>query len=285
MAVGLVVAVAGVAATIVFGVLQNRKKEPKKLSATQDALHKDVLSNIKKNKLIKVGWFPYPPFVYPTDTDIPTGLYPKLLNSIAKSNELEIIWKQLNLSESIQSVQNGTIDFFLCIFQTPARSKQVDFTAFLHSVAIAGISNPAFNHIASQADLRNSHARIVVGLGEIGYEIAVLDLKIPKTRLLVVETDDPIRIISMVETGEADIALVDAISCSNYLKRKTDSNLKLIFDKNPISICSNGVMIPRNQKKLSKWINKQFHEHRMHPEIIEEENIILKEYENIINQL
>jgi hypothetical protein len=137
----------------------------------------------------------------------------------------------------------------------------------------------------SPSTLSRSSAKIVVCEGEIGHEFAINSLKIDSSRLRVVDLIDIDQIVSMVESGFADIALLNSISCRTYIENRQDAgDLRLFYQNTPLAICENGVMTPANQNSLGDWIRDQFHMHRRKAEILAIEEEILSRYEGAIVQ-
>lgn len=250
----------------------------------------DLLEKITKNKQITVGFFHYPPLIEAVDSNngvSASGLYAEILRSVAIKNGLVIHWKQLNLCNLTDEVINNKVDIVNCVFQTVERARHVDFTAFLHSVAVGGIAKRSQKLIHSQSDLLASNARVVVCRGEIGHEFATHVLGIPNSRLTIIETDDTQKIIAFVQGGQADIAIADSISVKNYLDNagNTKPVLKAMFRRTPLSICQNGVMIRRKQKKLANWLDTEMKFALKTKEIQGIETEILTEFRGIIGKL
>jgi hypothetical protein len=250
----------------------------------------DKHQSILATKKLKVGYFHYPPFIKCPENPLnenPSGLYATLLQKAVETENLSIEWHLYNLGDAIHAVNSGEVDIFNCIFQTAVRAENCDFTAFLHSVAVGGVALRSYNVVRSQADLSSTSCRVVVCKGEIGHEFAEKVLKIPKSRLTTIDTQVIANICSFVQTGHADIALADSISCQNWLNENSNSKpaMKPIFRRVPLYICQTGIMLPREQLNLAKWLETKIRICVALPEIIQMESEILDEYHGIIHKL
>jgi|694.fasta_scaffold153537_2 hypothetical protein len=248
---------------------------------------KDLLDKIFEKGMISVGYFHYPPLIIAMGANkAPGGLYGTLMNEVAITNKLDICWQQIKLSQLQRAICCSEVDIVLCVFQTPSRCKYADFHAFLHAVTVGGIGLKSFGDVnMSPSTLSRSSAKIVVCEGEIGHEFAINSLKIDSSRLRVVDLIDIDQIVSMVESGFADIALLNSISCRTYIENRQDAgDLRLFYQNTPLAICENGVMTPANQNSLGDWIRDQFHMHRRKAEILAIEEEILSRYEGAIVQ-
>ncbi len=221
----------------------------------------DVLNKILQSRKIKIGYFNYPPFIEfdSRNPETPTGLYPLILDRVSKKFNLEVKWVQINIGESVSMIENQETDIIVSIFQTANRARKADFTAFLHSITVGGVTKKSIKDVNSLSDLLKSQYKIVVSKGEIGHEL-INGLKIPNSRVTVIDTDNISKIVSFVRSGDAQIALLDSVSIKNYFSKTADSylkSLKPIFINRPLEICHMGTMIPIGQKKLSDWIEEE----------------------------
>jgi hypothetical protein len=106
--------------------------------------------------------------------------------------------------------------------------------------------------------------------------------------LIIIENEDVSKIVSYVEIGQADIAILDSASVKNFFDNhyvRKDGTLKPIFQTNPLHMCLNGIMIPQEQHKLAKWLQAEISTQRLTEGIVSIEKDLLKEYANIIVRL
>jgi len=246
-----------------------------------------LFKKVMSTKSIRVGYFHYPPFMNVLkDTDTPSGFFPMVIEEVAKANSIKVIWQYVDFSDAVQKIKNDEVDIIASIFQTPKRTATVDFTAFLHSIAVSGVAKKSINDLHSQADLVNSNLSIVVSKEEIGHELVEV-LKISRNRVTIIDTDDLAKIVSYVEIGLADVALLDGVSIINYFENvaKNRNFLKPIFRRRPLTICLNGIMLPQNEPELANWLDQQCKKIRKKEHIRYFEEEFLEKYNGVINKL
>ncbi len=249
----------------------------------------EVLTRIRDFKKVRVGYIHYPPFTAASNdgVDGPTGLYVDLLQRLCESESLNLEFEQIRFSSAVKDVADGKYDIVLSIFQTPKRSRQVDFTALMHTVSVSGVVRRQENRISSQSDLMEHKLKFVVCCEEIGHEILVDHLRIPTNQVIIIDTSNIADIIDMVATKKADIAIADSLSCQHGLAARgaEGPKLKPVLRSRPIFLCQNGVMIGRNQEPLANWLNKGMRELLKSPEFKSSEQLILDEFHGIISKL
>ncbi len=291
-----IVAVIMLVLTIIFGwgPFRDRMKsrKNKKRSKPKDQLGISVLDTILSAKVAKVGFFRYAPFIDydPEAQDVnPSGLYADLMKAVADKHGLTVKYGPMNIGDCVQSVEKGAVDFVLCVFQTLERVKRADFTALLHLVTAGGVVRMDETRIATPADLGKDHIRVVVAKGEVGSEIAeqFFGMRKKHGRLIEVDVDDISKIVAFVESGNADIALADSISCKRFIEEKQTGNqsVKQVFEKFPIFICPNGIMIRKGQQDLRDWLDHEIREARTIPEIMKAEQNLLNKWDGILARL
>jgi ABC-type amino acid transport substrate-binding protein len=142
MATIIAMVFAGIA--VIFAGLQvarRFKKAPPRESPVEN-----ILSEIFFQKIMRVGWFKYPPFIYIDKTisnDDPSGLYPKILTRVAQKHGFAIEWRQINIGDAVNMVKNKKVDMVVSIFQTPYRARFVDVTALLSP--FGRVKTPSFS--------------------------------------------------------------------------------------------------------------------------------------------
>ena len=87
---------------------------------------------------------------------------------------------------------------------------------------------------------------------EIGNEIIEDILKVKKEDVIIVDTNNISSIASYVQSNFADIALADSLSCFEFLKKNSDSDLRLVQFNPPISISFADTLFVKIIKKIIK---------------------------------
>jgi ABC-type amino acid transport substrate-binding protein len=293
--VEIIIAIVGVVVTLAVGIpavlLQRRQtrlaEEARRIEASK--VHIDVCQRMLLQKRLRVGYLHYPPFtVAPMDDkDLPSGLYIDLMRKLCESDGITAEFEQVRLASAMSRVANDKLDVILCIFQTPNRSRIVDFSGFLHSVSVSGVTRSEENRISSQSDLVALPLKFVVCRGEIGHEIVEDHLKIPEKRITVIDTCNIADIIEMVASKKADVAIADSLSCQHGLAARGAEGPELvpILLRRPLYLCPNGVMFARDQGALAEWLDKGLKLLLRQPEFRQAEDAILKNFSGIISKM
>ena len=265
--------------------LAEEDREAKKLQAPQPRI--DVLARIKVEKIVRVGIVHYPPFVSVMGDEEPRGLYIDLLRAFCEKEGVRAVFEQVRFSSAVNAVRDGLVDIVLSVFQTPRRSRIVDFCAFMHSVSVSGVVRRTEDRITSQTDLLQYPLRFVVCCEEIGHEVLEDHLKIPRARMTIVDTSNIADIIAMVATKVADIAVADSLSCQHGLAARgaEGPKLKPVLRRRPLYFCPNGLMIARNQEPLADWLEKGLKPLLARDDFQRAEASILEEYHGIISKI
>ncbi|HWM23920.1 MAG TPA: transporter substrate-binding domain-containing protein [Chthoniobacterales bacterium] len=220
-----------------------------------------TLDRVLETKVLRVGFFHFPPLIDYDETAtsvLATGLYAEILNRLAIKEGLRIEWCPLKLSEAVRSVTQHQIDCYACIMKSDVRYRECDFVGLLHSISVIGIVRKTGQSVISLSDLRNKrHIKVAVCQGEIGHQIASDTLKIPRQRLVELDTSDITQIISQVRDGHASVALADALSCKRMMKIPgAETEFELVFTNSSILTVPNGYMIAKDEGKFSDWFDR-----------------------------
>ncbi|MBD2705293.1 transporter substrate-binding domain-containing protein [Spirosoma sp. BT702] len=286
-AIGVIIAAVALIIAYLQLVRTPKLSQDKQVSSTKK---ESLLSNIKANNHITIGYFNCRPFIemVAESNSEPSGYYAAIMKKIFNSYNINILWKQLSICNSIESVLNKDVDVIVSVFQTAKRAKFVDFCCLHHSVKIGGVCRKNLTGIKSLSDLTtNQDLKIVVGKNEIGHELIEV-LNLPRRRLTIIENEDTEKIISFIEIGQADVAILDSRSVKNFFDNfytKKGVTLKPIFQINPLLICLNGIMIPQDQHELSYWLENEMKKVRNEESIKQMEIDFLEEFQGIINRI
>ena len=136
-------------------------------------------------------------------------------------------------------------------------------------------------------DLLSYNLTFVECRSEIGHVILEDQLHVPATRLKVLDTGNVADISDIVASSSADIAITDGLSCAHGLAARgaEGPKLKIVLRRRPLYLCFNGVMIGKNQKALSEWLDQGLKTVLAEPEFAKAEESILEEYHGIIAKL
>lgn len=288
--VGGIAAVLGVVVAVI-AYLWPRQRAASKQNLESESLQgsEDVLERVFASKVIRVGFFRYPPLIdvdASEDFTSPDGLYGEMLKLIASQEGLSLECVVLNTGDAIEAIEQQKVDLVLCIFRTDERSKKVDFSALLHTVKVGGLKLASESSIKAVGDLQQTDIRVAVIQGEIGHEWARVAMRIPKKRLRIIDTSENTDVGTLVELRHADIALADLVTLNRFLSARGNRAplMKLVFRRDPVTVCANGVAVRRGQEAWAEWLDTKFRDVRDLPPINELEDEILSEYKNIIQR-
>lgn len=294
---GIVLAVVSIFVALLTGLPQVwfARRQTKLAEQAQAALaaphheHVDALHRIRSSKVARIGFVHYPPFVVAAIEDHaqPTGLYVDLIRHFLESENISVELQQVRFSSAVNCIVNDQYDIVLSIFQTPRRSRVVDFSAFMHSVSVSGVTRRQEDRIRSQSDLLAQNLTFVVCRDEIGHELLEDQLRVPASKLKILDTSNVADIFDMVASKSADIAIADGLSCAHGLAARgaEGPKLKPVLRRRPLYLCPNGVMIGKDQKALGDWLDKGLKRLLREPEFAKAEASILEEYSGIISKL
>lgn len=249
--------------------------------------HVNILTRIRAEKKLRVGIVHYPPFASTVADEEPSGLYVDLIRELCTTEGIRPMFEQVRFSSAISAVSDDKVDVVLSVFQTPRRSRVVDFCAFMHSVSVSGVVRRSEDRITSQSDLLTLPLKFVVCKEEIGHELLEDQLRVPSSRVMIIDTSNIADIIEMVAAKKADIAIADSLSCQHGLAARgaEGPRLKPVLRRRPLYLCPNGVMIGRDQEPLANWFEKGLKSLLTRDDFKRAENSILEEFHAVISKI
>jgi len=282
--IGLVAVIVGVLAQTW---LANRDSKARASLEKQKAdLAKDKrLQEIKERKVLRCGCVKHPPlcdFERKGNTIIFSGLYVEIANEVCRNNGLSPVFVPVDWSDMSKAFEDYDLDLVLSVFETNQRLGWGDFVACFHKLAITGVTKAVGSKVSELDDLYKEDIRIVVTKGEAGWEYITRDLDIPKHRLIVMENSDLTEMMDYVLTGKVDVAICDELSCDEFVNKNPTATC--VFKEDNLYSCKNCVMLPKNQRKLYDWINKEFAKARRSPQIKAIEDPIIADPRKIIRR-
>lgn len=247
------------------------------------------LASILSNRVLRVGCLWYPPFIEFDQHDAPvraTGLYPMILEHIARQTGIRIEYQILRWDTAIEAVSLHQVDVVACVLQSGKRRDNCDFVGTLYRVGVGGVVRAEQNKITKHHDMARSDVRIAVTKGEIGWEYAerYLNLKQGLFRFTVIEDTQITRMMNLVASQDVDIALADALSCAQYVERARTQGTALmdVFAKVPLHVEDNSLMIAKNQDELREWLSVGIRWARSTPEVVALEASIASQYPEVL---
>lgn len=181
------------------------------LPATSAPAARDAATGI-----LRVGVIPWPPFSrHGTGAQPSSGLFIDLLDQFSVDTGIPLEYIDITNDASTPGLLSGELDLVACLYRTPRRERDFDFSACLFASTIGAVVRVDDGRIRSHGDLMRPDVRLAVCRGEIGAELAVDTFGASRgsARLVELDTTDVANIGRMVQAGVADVAITDNITC------------------------------------------------------------------------
>ncbi len=246
----------------------------------------DQLQRMRANKQLRIEYLHYPPFSFAplANSDPPTRFYMNLIRRVCDSEGITPVFELIIFSSALSAILKDELDIVLPIFQTPRRSRMADFSVFLHSVSVSGVTRYQEDRISSPYDLVTLPLKFVVCREEIGHEILEEHFKIPLKQIIIVDTSNIADIIEMVAAKKADVAIADSLYCRRGLAERgaKGPKLRFILHRRPLYLCPNGIMIAKGQHPLAERLDRELKSLLNEVEFQKAEEDIIEEFCGII---
>jgi hypothetical protein len=210
------------------------------------------------------------------------GLYVDIARKVGELAGLEVELIPMDWGELSRSFDKYDLDAVLSVFETRARLEFGEFVAPMHNVGVGALVPVGSAKVREIPDLLKGDVKVAVVNGEVGWEVAVHDLKIPRHRLILVDSADLRNIFGPLLTGAADVGIIDAVSCAELIA--SNPGYEHVFQANPIQMCKNAIMVPRGDNAFAEWIDELFIRARSDAEILQTEAKLLLPYKDIIRR-
>jgi polar amino acid transport system substrate-binding protein len=195
-----------------------------------------VLDKVKREKVLKVGYVKYPPYViHDPKTGKLSGLYIDLIEQVANQMNAKIEYHETNWGNMIVDINAQKYDIQAApIFRTIPRAMEVAFTRPIDYFGNGAVVKKGDKRFTKPADFNREGLKIAVVQGEVGHEFAKKFL--PKAQMIVLKTDDISRPLLEVATGRADAGITDAWTTYQFVK--AHPNVEDPFAGNPFNVVS-----------------------------------------------
>jgi ABC-type amino acid transport substrate-binding protein len=216
---------------VLFLVSNNNKDE------TTLPVASSTLERVQSQKVIRVGYAPYPPYV---EKDIQTGklsgYYVDIVEELANRMNWKTEWVETTWDIAIVDLKTGKFDLMGGpLYAVPSRWAEVSFTSPLgYFSGVAGLVKADDSRFSNIEDLNKVGVSISVPQGWTPQEYATKNL--PLATQKVFPGDTAALALADVVAGNVDIALADAASIQQYLEQNPNQNVKALFMDNPPQI-------------------------------------------------
>jgi|GEM_PF-511888 len=221
-----------------------------------------VLKEIKKNKIIRVGYGGFPPYtiVNPDANDndeVVSGYSVDLMKEIAAlaEPEIKIEWVQFSWETIQTELGSGKFDMIVDpVYQTVPRALEFAFAKPYAYFGIAvGVVKKDDNRFHVFKDLNRPDITVSLAKGWTSTEYAEKNLSKPKFNIIPV-TGDAFNQLDDVILGRADVALNDVPTVIQYVNAHRDK-VKAIFLEAPPSSVPGGFVVQQKNKELLEFLN------------------------------
>lgn len=234
----------------------------KLFSPTSSSQSGDLAQKVLANREIRVGYIVYPPgLIKDPNTGQLSGIFYDALNEAGKKLDVKVTWAgETTWGTMLEDVNSGKFDMIGSpVWQSAARSKQVDFLVPLMYSVIAVYAGPNDHRFDNSYDAINSpDVRISIIDGELAQSIA--KEKFPNAKVVSLpQTADVSQDYLNVASGKADVVIEEIPTANDYLKNNPGS-IRNVQPNNPLTINGNTMLIPQNQLAFKTMLNSALQE-------------------------
>jgi len=286
--VGVIATVGTTVAAIVVSIwLEFRKKHGSEtaLEPIPPAVHHALasvavtrLEKVRASGVLRCGVINHPPLsAWQQEAGAPvfSGYYVELAREVGVQEGLEIEFVAVSWGVLSSSFTSLDLDLVLSIFETRARLQFADFVACLHKVGVSGVMRASDEPLTEVSQLSDPALRVGTVVGEVGWEYVTQELKLPRLQLVQVDSDALRTAFSPLISGDADIAIVDDLTCAQFVS--ANPGYQHVFADDSLYVCKNSIMVPRGETEFARWVDESFLAARQSPPLQELESTALKE--------
>ena len=228
-------------------------------TAPHEVAAKSVLDQAQREKVLRVGYSGYPPFLsIDVDTKVPSGGFSvDLIERLVEEWDptISIAWVPTNWTNVRTDLVAGKFDLVVePVFRTIPRASVVDFSrpfaSFGYAIGVVQAHDGRYREIA---DINGPEVVIAVGQGLSSHEY--LREHLPgATNLRVIPGGQAHAALDEVLLGRVDIALSDSTTIDEYLEAHP-GQLRVVFDNPPPGRVYAGFMFRQGDYKLASFLN------------------------------
>jgi ABC-type amino acid transport substrate-binding protein len=248
---------------------------------TTDTFNSDTLHEA----VLVVGVYPYAPLIVGDEPNQMAGPWIEIAKFIAERLNRRLILKWFTMGD-LATMEPTRIDVSVGIFRTERRSTRYKFSRPIHRIGLQGIVLKSSPRIEQEA-LSTQKIRTVVQAGEVGWEYALDEMRdaLDGKSVIVIDTAFANHAIEMVKNASADLALIDELSCVNFLRQQGNrSKFRLAFDR-PLQLFDACVAIDNRCDIDLKWLNEAIEEFRNSEAYLAIETEALEKYQGVIGRV
>ncbi len=216
-------------------------------------------------ELIRVGIYDNPPKVFNTSDGFTTGLYPEILNSIAKEREWTIQYIPGTWKECLERLEKKQIDIVVDIAKTNEREKLFDFTEEAVFTNWGAVYAQKYSSIVSFKDMKNKSVAIVKesvhSYGPNGFKHLMKLFNIPCN---FVEVDSNRQALLLLDSAQVDACVVNRLFGTLYSDNYEVEATPIIFS--PHVLLFAGQKNTERGKRLLRQIDESLRRLKENPD-------------------
>lgn len=218
-----------------------------------------ALPSLAFTQVIKVGYFHNPPLSLNTGKGSVSGLFPDLLEEIAKKEGWNIRWVQGSWAQCLERLEKGELDLMISIVPNEERELVFSFNEMPVIRTWAQVFAPPGNTVRGVMDLRG--LRVTVMERDISGKAAEELIASFGIEAEIIKKDLLIDAFEAVSKGEADVVVSNNVNGTKFSHQYSLKGTPIIF--NPIEaqfaapIGKNLILLNKIDEYLRKWVNKE----------------------------
>ncbi len=217
-----------------------------------------VLDKVKKDRVIRAGVIPYPPFVIKDpNTNEYSGYFIDLMDEIAtfmgdKDNPVKIEYEETTWAGMIVGLKHDRFDIVVSgIFRTIPRGMEVTWPRPCMYVGMSVLVRSDEDRFHKPQDLEEFDIKAAVAAGEVGHDY--VNRFLPDATPIVLQTADTAATALEVSSGNADVAIAESVALVQYAKEHPE--VKVLFVDKPLFTYGTTVMIRRGDPEWLDFLN------------------------------
>ncbi len=184
------------------------------------------------------------------------GLYVDYARMVCSSAGLELQLEDVGWSELPTSFTLKQLDLVLSVFETTDRLAYADFVAAFHRIGLSAVARKGVVLPENIGDIVCGDYRIAVSVGEASESLVLRDLKVPRRRVVRVDSYELDDVFSPLVSEKADLSVSDSWTCAGYVD--THSDLVHLFSEDELYLCKNSIMVPKGDPEYAQWVDDIF---------------------------
>ncbi len=176
-----------------------------------DTFASDV-ADLRDGLTVRVGIYENPPKVFSGEQGKIIGIYPDILNEIARKEQWNLTFVKGTWEECLSRLKGRSLDVMVDVAYSPDRSKEYDFNDETVFVNWGAIYVRKGLRVESFPDLKNKRVAVMKGsihtTGEQGILAVMKQFDIPCT---FIEVEDYNHVFTLISEGKADAGVVNRL--------------------------------------------------------------------------